>query len=160
MYLYLKQKVFALREKFTFFDERQNVVFTSKGSFFALPKKFIVYENDAAVAEIRRAFISFLPKFSIYDLSANTLECKLKQKFSFMKNFALSMPGGDLRIDGSLFGYEFDIKTPEGHSVLSVHKKYISWGDTYQVYFDETRIAPKIAAAIVVAIDNAVHPHK
>ena len=128
MYLYLKQKVFSIGEKFTFYDERQNTVFTATGSFFSIPKNFTLFENQTPVIRVERTFISLLPKFSVYDLASNQLACTIKQKFSIKKNFLIITPEGDYRINGSLFGYEFEIVSPEGKTIISVHKKYISWG--------------------------------
>lgn len=158
MYLYLRQAVFSIGEKFTFYDERENPVFTASGSFFSLPKNFTLYYNQEPVLFIERAFLSFLPKYTLYDLPSKQLACTVKRNLSFNKNFVISAPHGDYAIDGSLFGYEFDIVSPDGQKIASVHKRYISWGDTYEIFIDENEIPAKIVAGIIISVDNAAHP--
>ena len=160
MYLYLKQKVFSIGEKFTFYDQNMAPVFTAKGSFFAIPKKFTVFYGQNPVINIKRKIFSLLPTYTVYDMPSGQELCTLKRRVSLKANFSIFTPGGEYKISGSLFGYEFDVFAPDGVKVLAVHKKYISWGDTYELYIDETRIQPKLAAGLVVAIDNAVHSNK
>ena len=160
MYLYLKQKVFAITEKFNFYDEGQNVVLTAKGSFFAIPKKFEIIENGAPILQIKRKMFRILPKYEMFDLPSKQSVCTIKRKFAITKSFIITAPHGQYKVNGSLFGYEFDIVAPDGKSVVSVRKKYISWGDAYQIYFDETQITAKIVAGILVTLDNAVHSNK
>ena len=159
MYLYLKQKVFAIAEKFTFFDANQFPVFTAQGSFFSIPKRFTLFSNQIPVLTVERAVFSWLPRFTVFDQPSGQQVCTMKREFSFKPNFTITSNDGVYTIRGSLFGYEFDIYAPDGQKVVGVHKKFISWGDTYEIFIDETKIQPKIAAGLVVAIDNAVHPN-
>ncbi|MDR2090554.1 MAG: LURP-one-related family protein [Clostridiales bacterium] len=156
MYLYLKQKVFSLTEKFTFFDENQNVVYSAGGSFFSFPKTFRLLKDDRTVLTIEKKIWPLMPQYRLLSADGNEIAF-IKQKFTLKPTFEIASQNGNLRIDGSFWGYTFRISDADGNAVTSVQKRYFSWGDAYEIYIDESKINPAAACGIVVAFDNAVH---
>ncbi|MDR3292818.1 MAG: LURP-one-related family protein [Clostridiales bacterium] len=157
MQLYLKQKVFAIREKFNFFDADQNLVYRAEGSFFALPKRYTLIQNERPVVEIERKIFTLLAEYKIFSPNDPTDPIRLKKKFSFKQNFDLFTPNGLYKIEGSLFGFSFSLIDTAGASVMSVQKKYLSWGDAYEIFIDEAKIDPALACGIIISFDDAVH---
>ncbi|MDR3262855.1 MAG: LURP-one-related family protein [Clostridiales bacterium] len=157
MYLYLKQKVFSIVEKFNFFDENQNVVYSAKGSFFQIPKSFTLFKDDEPVFKIERKIFSFMPQFRFFSLPSGADAGYIRGKFSLHKNFDIFTPEGDFKIEGSLLGYTFKITDTVGNVLTDVSKQYFTWGDTYKIQIDETRISPETACGAIIAFDNVIH---
>lgn len=64
--LYVKQKLFSASERFTVTDDAQNVCYQIKGSFFEIPKSFIIQNSlGNEIAVIKKKFLSFIPIFFI-----------------------------------------------------------------------------------------------
>lgn len=62
--LFIKQKVFSLREKFTVKNQQEQDVYYVEGSFMRIPKTFAIMNTaDEEVALITKKVFSFLPKF-------------------------------------------------------------------------------------------------
>lgn len=62
--LFIKQKVFSLREKFTVKNQQEQDVYYVEGSFMRIPKTFSIMNTaDEEVARITKKVFSFLPKF-------------------------------------------------------------------------------------------------
>lgn len=161
MKLYLKQKVFAIRDRLTFFDESQNPVYFAAGSIFAIPFRLNITNNAGQeIIMVKKKLFRLFKTYALIDMQTKNVIGTVKRRFSFNKNFKVNINGESLLIKGSLLGFQFNLLNQQKESVLSVSKKYISWGDVYEIYIDETKINPEIACAVCVAFDNAVHNNK
>ena len=60
--------------------------------------------------------------------------------------------GPDWRVKGDFLAHDYEIVDAGGHSIVTVHKVWLSWGDSYELNIarreDEVR-----ALAVVLAID-------
>ena len=157
--LYLKQKVFAIREKFTFFDVHENEVYRARGSLFAMPKRYeLVDANDQAVIEVVRSFFSLMPEFKLVDLKTGVEICKIRKRFRIGRPILdIMSPQGNYLIDGSFWAHEFDVFDDKNRKIISVQKQWIAWGDTYEITIDTDLIEKHVAAGIVLAIDCTYH---
>jgi len=159
-YLYLKQKVFSIGESFTFLSDQKEPVFTAKGSFFAMPKRYKLFDavSNTEIIEITRKFFSWTPTFTITESKTKQQLFTVKQRFRLGRpRFDISTPAGNYMIEGELFAHEFDIVDPQGKSIVTVRKKWISWGDTYEIWADTSQIPLHVAASIVLTFDCAIH---
>ena len=67
MKLYIKQKVFSIKDKFTIKDEEGNDKYFVEGKILSLGKKFHVYNMEKEeVAYIEQKLMNLLPKFFVY----------------------------------------------------------------------------------------------
>lgn len=131
MKLYIKQKVFSLKDKFTVTDENGNTVYTVEGEFFSLGKKLHVYDvNGNEVLFLQQKVWTLLPKFYAY--SGNNMLFEIRQLFSFLKP-KYEILGINWKIEGSVWEHDYNIIDDKGFSVVSVHKKWMSWGDSYEL---------------------------
>ncbi|MCL2540445.1 MAG: LURP-one-related family protein [Firmicutes bacterium] len=161
MFLYLKQKVFTIADRLTFYDQNQQVVYKVKGSLFKIPPRLNITDAAGAdVIQVKKKLFRFFRTYGIVDLANGSEIGTIKRKFSLNKNFKITVGEQNLKIAGSLFGFEFNVVNEQGESLVNVKKKYISWGDSYEVFIDETRLEPPVACAICVAFDHAVHNQK
>lgn len=147
--LYLKQKVFSLSGKFTVKDEEQQDVYYIEGSFLQIPKTFTVMDpKRSEIALITKKVFSFLPKFFVEVDGREVLT--IKKEFSFFKaRYTIDAEGIEVR--GNWWDMDFEV-LQDGKVVGSVSKRWLTWGDTYEMQIlDETM--EHLIIAIVVAID-------
>ncbi|MCL2555504.1 MAG: LURP-one-related family protein [Firmicutes bacterium] len=160
-HLFLKQKVFSLTEDFTFFDEFQRPIFRARGNFFAFPKQYKMFDAVNQVNPmilIRRKFFAFMPTFTIIDTSNNQTLFTVRQRFRLGRPiFDIATPHGNYMIDGNLIGHDFAIMNPNGRQVIQLNKRFLTWGDAYDVAIDTSQIPLHVAAAIILTIDCALH---
>ncbi|WP_131973565.1 LURP-one-related/scramblase family protein [Exiguobacterium sp. s166] len=146
--LYMKQKVFSLRGRFSIQDQQEQDVYLVEGSFMKLPKTFSISTVDGEeVAVITKKMLSLLPKFFI-EVDGETLT--IEKSFTFFKD-RYTIDAADLEIDGDWWDMDFEIKR-HGEVVGSVEKKWFTFGDSYEIQVFDPDIE-KILIALVVAID-------
>ncbi len=146
--LYMKQKVFSLRGRFSIQDQQEQDVYLVEGSFMKLPKTFSISTVEGEeVAVITKKMLSLLPKFFI-EVDGETLT--IEKSFTFFKD-RYTIDAADLEIDGDWWDMDFEIKR-HGEVVGSVEKKWFTFGDSYEIQVFDPDIE-KILIALVVAID-------
>jgi uncharacterized protein YxjI len=157
--LYLKQKVFAIREKFTFFDVHQHEVYRARGSLLAMPQRYeLIDTNGQAVIEVVRTFFSLMPEFKIVDLVNGTEICKIRKRFRIGRPILdMTTAQGNYLIDGSFWAHDFNVFDRQNRKMINVRKQWISWGDTYEITIDTELVNKHVAAGIVLAIDCTYH---
>jgi uncharacterized protein YxjI len=154
---YLKQKVFALRDRYKVYDEEQTLAYYVEGKMFSFTRLMNFYrEKDKQhLYIIKKNFISFLPKYRLLNPD-ETQVAMLTKRISFMKHkFDITSDLGDLKMEGNMWGHDF--KVMDGDNILlEVHKKWLSWGDTYQITIhDDSKT--ELLLALVLMIDDCLH---
>jgi uncharacterized protein YxjI len=148
-YLYVKQKLFSLSEKFTVKDQHENDVYFVEGSFMQIPKTFSI--KDAArseVALITKKTFSFWPKFFV-EMDGQEV-FTIEKEFSFVKaRYKIDAAG--IEVLGNWWDMDFQV-LHHGEVVGQVRKKWFTWGDSYQVEILDKRMEA-LVVALVVAID-------
>ncbi|KHL92973.1 hypothetical protein QW71_26345 [Paenibacillus sp. IHB B 3415] len=147
--LFIKQKVFSLREKFTVKNQQEQDVYYVEGSFMRIPKTFSIMNTaDEEVALITKKVFSFLPKFFVEVDGREVLT--IKKEFSFLKA-RYTIDSADIEVHGNWWDMDFQV-IQRGAVIGEVNKKWFTWGDSYsvQVFKEEME---SIIIAIVVAID-------
>jgi uncharacterized protein YxjI len=147
MNLYIKQKVFSWKDRFSIFDENGNERFYVEGEAFSLGKKLRIYDlSGSEVAYIEQKIWSFLPKFNIYRNGAHL--CTIVKNFTLFRNeYVIDELGW--RVDGNFWDYEYYISNCMGN-IVSVYKEWFTWGDTYAVSIDDSVDAIAALAAVIV----------
>lgn len=158
--VYLKQKIFTLVDRYSLFDEFQNELYTVEGKFFSIPKRHEIYDakTSTLLYTLRRVFFSFLPTFDLFDAQGNRI-AHIRKRFTFLHHrIDIESSTGEYTIDGDLFGHDF-ILYKDGKTVAECHKKWLSWGDTYQITVHEEEHL-SLYVALILAIDQAIHENK
>lgn len=148
--LYIKQKVFSIGEKFTVTDELQNPRYYVEGSFFKVPKTFQIFnEQHQQIGQITKKVFSFLPKFFV--------EVDGRQQLTIEKEFTFFRPRYKIDLEGiSVAGNWWDMDfqvLQQGKVIAEIHKRWISWGDTYEVVIYDEALQDLIIS-LVIAIDR------
>lgn len=153
---YIKQKVFTFKDSFTIYDENGDVYFTVKGNLGLIRKKLYVYDQSGRERFFLKQklfcyYPAYLPTMFIYQ--ENQYLGKVRTKFTFLKkNYVTNYK--DWYMEGSFLGLDLKIHSKDSE-VVEVHKKFMSFGDAYEiVVFDDNEA--DIALAIILGIDACV----
>lgn len=134
MELYLKQKVFSIKGKFNVYDADENPLYTVEGKVVSLHHKHTIYDKAGnQVAAISQKPVALLPKFFIELADGKTYEMKGKLAFAH-EVYVFEELGWEIR--GKFLQHDYAI-TKDGQTLASVHQKWLSWGDTYEIDISE-----------------------
>lgn len=149
MKLYMKQKVFSIKDKFTIQDETGADKYFIEGKLISLGKKLTVKDSAGnELALVKQKLISFMPKFTV-EMGGNEVAIIKKKVTAFKPKYIIEGPNWE--VSGDFFGHDYVI-TEGGAPVVSIHKKWMAWGDTFELdVVDESREV--LAMAVVLAID-------
>lgn len=147
--LYIKQKVFSLSEKFTVTDEHDQPCYFVEGSFFKIPKHFLIHDKQQReIGKITKKTFTWLPKFFV-EVDGND-RITLKKELSFLKS-RYTISAQDIEIQGNWWDMNFAVSA-QGEKVAEITKRWFSWGDTYEVtILDESM--ERLIISLVIAID-------
>ena len=149
MRLYMKQKVFALKDRFTIKNEAGEDVFTVEGKFISLGKKLhILDQHGEEVAFVKQELLTLLPKFTVEQHGEPVAQ--IQKKLTFLKPKYI-VTGLDWTIEGDVFSHDYTVFSGE-QAIVSIHKKWMAWGDTYELDLSESADVP-LTVAVVLAID-------
>ena len=148
--LYMKQKVFSLRDRFTVRDASEQDRYYVEGEIFTIGKKLHICDMAGEeVAFIQQKVLTFLPRFFVYLNGVQIAE--IVKEFSFLRpRYRIEGPGW--RVEGDFWAHDYEIVDAAEQPIVNVHKVWLSWGDSYEL--DIARREDEVQAlAIVLAID-------
>ena len=149
MKLYIKEKVFSWGDKFTVKDAVGNDKYIVEGEVFSWGKKLHVYDMAGMeVAFIKQEVWSFLPRYYVFCGEEQVAEIRKEFTFLFPR---YTIDGLGWEIEGSFMAHDYEI-TQNGHSIVTIRKEWMTWGDSYEL--DIAKPADEIVAlAVVLTID-------
>ncbi len=152
MKFYIKQKVFSIGAKFSVKDENGNDKYFVEGEILTLGRKLHIYDTyDNEVAFVRQKLLTFMPKFTV-EVGGEEVAEIVKGLTLFKPKYYVDGLGWD--VDGDLFSHDYVI-TSDNEEIVSIHKAWMSWGDTYEL--DISDDTDEITAlAVVLAIDTVL----
>ena len=150
--LYIKQKVFSWKDRFSVFNELGEDVYRVEGEFLTLGKKLHVYDlYDTEVAFIHQKVMSFLPRYYISRNGTDVAE--VVKKLTFLKA-RYEVPEFGWTVQGNFTAHEYTITGSGGQDVATISKHWFTWGDTYEL--DVAYGADPVNVLAVVLIIDAV----
>ena len=153
MKLLIKQRVFSWGSKFDIYDTDGRTVYVCQGEVFTWGKKLHIYDADGnEVVFIEQQLFRFLPHYDIH-LRGQHFATLIKRFTFFVHKFYYE--GLNWEIDGDFFAHDYRI-TCGGDEVLSIAKRWFSWGDTYELTLNEN-YNPLAALASAIVIDCINH---
>ena len=152
MKLYMKQKVFSWKDKFTVKDENGNDHYFVEGEFMTLTKKLHVFdESHTEVAFIRSKLWSLLPRFFV-EIAGREV-CQIAKKFTLLKP-KYELEGIGWRVEGDFWAHEYSVYD-DNNVIMRLSKHWFSWGDSYELDILEAK-NELMCLSIVLAIDAAI----
>ena len=149
MQLYMKQKVFSWKDKFSITDAMGQDKYYIEGKVISLGKKLRIYDMaENELAFVNQKLLTLLPKFAV-EINGEVVAV-IKKKFSLFKpKYAITGP--DWEVEGNFLSHDYTI-TENGKPIVAIHKKWMTWGDTFELDIpDESNEI--LALAVVLAID-------
>ena len=147
--LYIKQKVFSWKDRFSVQDEFGRDRYYAEGEILSLGKRLHVYDmTGTEVAYVQEKLWSFLPKYQIFLRGIQTAEV-VKEFSLFRPRYTINGPSWECAGDFTEHNYEI---TTGGMPIVRIHKVWLSWGDAYELDIADDRDEPQ-ALAVVLAID-------
>ena len=149
MKLYIKEKVFSWGDKFFVKDEMGNDKYIVQGEVFSWGKKLHVYDMmGREVAFIKQEVWSWMPRFYVFCGERQVAEIKKEFTFFFPK---YAIEGLGWEINGRFMEHDYEI-TQAGMPIVTITKEWMTWGDTYELDIRNPR-DEIIALAVVLTID-------
>ena len=149
MKLYIKEKVFSWGDKFFVKDEMGNDKYIVQGEVFSWGKKLHVYDMmGREVAFIKQEVWSWMPRFYVFCGERQVAEIKKEFTFFFPK---YAIEGLGWEINGRFMEHDYEI-TQAGMPIVTITKEWMNWGDTYELDIRNPR-DEIIALAVVLTID-------
>lgn len=149
MKLYMRQKVFSWADKFTVWDELEQVRYTVEGELFSFGKKLHIYDaTGREVAFIQQKIWSFLPRYLVFVDGVQVAE--IVKEFTFLfPRYRIDGLGWD--IEGQFMAHDYTV-LHGGVPIVTIHKEWMTWGDCYGLDIADPR--DEVAAlSVVLAID-------
>lgn len=158
MRFYIKQKVFSFKDKFRIMDEAQNELYSVEGKFISIQNKLQLLNVDGSqILNAKKKLFRLFPCYDIFTPHNEHL-ATIQKKFALRPKFMVQVGNEVLQVEGSFFGHSFGV-IRNGQEVASIQKKYISWGDTYEInVLDE--LNKELYLFIVIIIDQVIHEQK
>jgi len=153
--LYIRQKVFSIGDKYSVTNEMGQPVFFVESEIFTFGAKIHLYDvigNELYF--IQQKLFRFLPEYHIYN--GGILAAIVKKEFTFFSpRLNISSQFGDYTLEGNLFAMDFAI-LKDGVLIGELHKKWLSWGDSYELIIHDDNLAA-FFCALAITIDHCLH---
>ncbi len=149
MQLYMQQKVFSWKDKFSVLNSFGEDKYYVEGKIISIGKKLRIYDTAGnELAFVNQKVVSLMPKFSV-EMNGQEVAV-IKKKFTLLKpKYIIEGPGWE--VQGDFFSHDYNI-TDKSNIIVSIHKKWMAWGDTFELDIpDENNEI--LALAVVLAID-------
>ncbi|MBU3184425.1 LURP-one-related/scramblase family protein [Clostridium estertheticum] len=158
MKFYIKQKIFSIGDNFSIKNFSGNDMFKVEGKIFSIGNKLRIYDmKDNEIVYIEQKLFKLLPEYNIY-LNGN-YAAKVKKEFTFFSNrFHIESNMGDYEIEGDFLAHDFSI-VKNGKSIAQINKRWVSWGDTYEIDINESENHVFVLAMVIV-IDQVLYDNK
>ena len=152
----IRQRVFSWGNKFDIYDENGKPVFHCQGEVFSFGKKLHLYEiSGREIAYIEQKLFTFMPRYEIY--IDNVLATTVIKKFSlFRHDFVFEQLNWE--ISGDFFAHEYTIDS-NGKNVMSMSKKWFSWGDVYNIDINDG-FNPQLVLTAALVVDSVCHDNR
>ena len=130
MKLYIKQKVFSWRDKFTVKDESGTDRWFAQGEIFSWGRKLHVYDaSGSEAAFVRQKLMTFLPR---YYIELDGFVYTMKKEFTLLRQ-RFSIEGVPWQMSGNFSAHEYELFDNAG-PVMRMSKHWFTWGDSYELH--------------------------
>ena len=152
MNLYIKERVFTWGDKFDVCDHNGQPQYYVEGEVFSWGKKLHVYDQyNREVAFIKQELFTWMPCYKVY-VNGHEI-AQIRKEFSFFRP-KYRVDGLNWDVDGNFWEHNYTV-SKGGRPIVSIEKEWLTWGDTYQLTIadDADEI---VALAVVLTIDCVV----
>ncbi|MCR5600240.1 MAG: LURP-one-related family protein [Ruminococcus sp.] len=151
MKLYFKQKVFTIRQRSEIMDEYGNVLFTAVGEI-SIGRRMHIYDKTGnEMAFIQQRLLRLMPRFSVY-MGGNHVADIVRNFTFFSQDYRIE--GLGWKVSGDWLAHDYTI-TFGGRYIASIHKHWMTWGDSFEVDIADGEDYVMVLA-VIIAIDCVI----
>jgi len=153
MNLYIKQKAFSWRDRFTVKDAAGNDRWFAQGELFTWGRKLHVYDaRGNEVAFLHRKLWTFLEQKYFIELAGRNTNppLALVQEFRLFKR-SYYLEGLPWRMEGDFWAHEYTL-CEGGSVVMHISKEWFTWGDSYLLDIADPR-DELLCLCVALAVD-------
>ncbi len=157
---YLKQAVFSFADSFKVFNANQQVAYHARAKLLSLDRQYLIHRgtDDRLLFTMKRRMFSFMPHYELHDPAGHRV-ASMAKRFAFLKNaIDIESEGRQYVLEGSIWAHDFTL-TCDGQIALSVQKRMLAWGDTYELQVADNADCDKMIA-FAIMIDSIYHRKK
>ncbi|WCG37185.1 LURP-one-related family protein [Aerococcus urinaeequi] len=153
MKLYMKQKLFSLKQDFNIYDHNQTPLFRVSGKLFSVGRQLRIYDalTNEELAYVKESPFRFLTHLKVY--KGNDYIATIQQKMTLFKT-KMTIEDIGWTIQGDFLGWQYVITDEKNQTIAEVKAKMLSWSDTFEITIDDTQVDPIIVLAIILAVDT------
>ncbi|KAF3302830.1 hypothetical protein FPV21_00935 [Carnobacterium sp. PL12RED10] len=153
MKLYMKQKLFSLKQDFNIYDHNQTPLFRVSGKLFSFGRQLRIYDvlTNEELAYVKESPFRFLTHLKVY--KGNDYIATIQQKMTLFKT-KMTIEDIGWTIQGDFLGWQYVITDEKNQTIAEVKARMLSWSDTFEITIDDTQVDPIIVLAIILAIDT------
>ena len=147
MKLYIKQKVFSWRSRFTVTDEAGSIRYSAAGELLTFGRKLHV--TDSAGRErlfVKEKIWSFLGRYELWIDGA--CAATIRREFTLFRP-RYTFEGTNLTITGNFWEHDYTFFM-DGTPVGSVRKAWFTWGDSYELTVNDPQLELLLLGAVLV----------
>ncbi len=150
MKLYIKQKVWSWKDKFTVKDDLGDDRYTVEGEFFSLGRKLHVYDKTGdEVVFIEQELMAWMPRYNVYVQGQKGAQ--VARKFTWFRP-RYEITGPDWTVEGDWSGHDYEVTSLTRGPVVTISKEWMTWGDSYELNIADPN-DELLALAVVLTID-------
>jgi uncharacterized protein YxjI len=156
-HFYLKQKALSLTDRYKIYDDGQKELYEVRSKMFSLTNKmeFSRISDGKVLFHFQKQLLHLMPTYHLMDGNHVSIATVKKQLALFSKKVNVEAFDTTYYVEGDFTGHQFSIIL-DGSEVASLKKKWISWGDTYEVtVIDESKA--EFFLALVILLDSIFH---
>jgi len=148
MKLYIKQKVFSWRDRFSVCDGRSEPCYTVEGEIFTWGRKLHIRDMaERELAFIQQKLMSWLPRYQIF--IDGTMAAEVVRELSFFRP-RYAIPGPGWSVTGDFWEHDYDV-VHGTVPVFTVRKEWLTWGDCYTLdIFDPKNELLSLSVALAI----------
>ncbi|MBE6083112.1 MULTISPECIES: LURP-one-related/scramblase family protein [Tissierellales] len=151
----VRERIFSIGDKFDIQDESGRNVYEVAGKVFSFGNKLNIFDMSGNnLIYIEQKIFKFLPEYYIY--MGDKIVANVKKEFTFFRpKFNIFSDFGDFTLEGDIFAHDFSI-FKDGNEICRVNKKWISISDAYgvEIFGDED---PAFILALCIVFDQVLY---
>lgn len=153
MKLYMKQKLFSLKQDFNIYGHNQTLLFRVSSKLFSVGRQLRIYDalTNVELAYVKESPFRFLTQLKVY--KGTDYIVTIQQKMTLFKT-KMTIKDIGWTIQGDFLGWQYVITDEKNQTIAEVKAKMLSWSDTFEITIDDTQVDPIIVLAIILAIDT------
>lgn len=153
MKLYMKQKLFSLKQDFNIYDHNQTPLFRVSSKLFSVGRQLRIYDDltNEELAYVKESPFRFLTQLKVY--KGDDYIATIQQKMTLFKT-KMTIEDIGWSIQGDFLGWQYVITDEKNQTIAEVKAKMLSWSDTFEMTIDDTQVDPIIVLAVILSIDT------